>query len=106
MNEVLFTILEGIVVVSILLLMRFVLPYISVKLNSVIDDELFKEILKAVKSVEQDSDFIYGADKKSEVITRITDWAIDRGIKVTYEQVSQLVETAVWVMKNEGKKDE
>lgn len=106
MNEVLFTVLEGLVTISILLLMRVVLPYLKVKLQAVVDEEVFKEIIKAVKSVEQDSDFIHGADKKGEVITRITDWAIERGIKVNYEQVSQLVETAVWIMKNEGKKDE
>ncbi len=105
MNEVLFTVLEGLVAISILLLMRVVLPYIKVKLQSVVDEAVFNEILKAVKSVEQDSDFIHGTEKKQEVITRIVDWAIERGIKIDYEQVSQLVETAVWIMHNEGKKD-
>ena len=105
MNEILFTVLEGLVAISILLLMRVVLPYLKVKLQSVVDEEVFKEILRAVKSVEQDSDFIHGTEKKDEVITRITDWAIERGIKVTYDQVSQLIETAVWIMNNEGKKD-
>lgn len=105
MNEVLFTVLEVIVALSLLLLMRVVLPYLKVKLHSIIGDELFKEIVKAVESVEQDKDFIHGTDKKDEVIVRITDWAISNGINVTQKQISQLVETAVWIMKNEGNKD-
>lgn len=101
MNEVLFTVLQCIVAISTILIMRYVLPYLRMKLNAVISAEVFDEILKQVKSVEQDKDFVFGALKKDEVIARILEWANNKGINITEKQISNLIETAVWVMKNE-----
>ena len=44
-----------------------------------------------------------GAIKKEEVIARITLWANNHNIKITKEQLLQLIETAVWIMNNEDK---
>lgn len=101
MNDILFTVLEIIVAISMILVMRYLLPYLKMKLQGTIDDDVFNEIIKAVKSVEQDKKFLLGPQKKEEVIVRITAWANNRGIRITQEQISHLIETAVWIMKYE-----
>ena len=103
MNDLLYTIIQVIVAVSTLLLMRYVLPYLKIKLAKMVSDNLFDEILKAVKSVQQDPDFIFGKDKKEEVLVRITAWANNNGIRITQKQLSELIETAVFIMKSEDK---
>lgn len=104
MNEVVFTILEGIVAISIILIMRYAIPYLRIKLQSVIDITVWDAIVKEVKSVEQTMKGKgLGIAKKEEVIVRITAWANNHGIAITQEQISQLIETAVFIMNNEDK---
>lgn len=104
MNEVMFTILEAITILCIMLAMRYVLPFLRVKLQSIMDEELWKAICKEVKSVEQTiKGSKLGAVRKDEVIARVTAWAISKGIPITQKQLENLIETAVWVMKNEKK---
>lgn len=107
MNEVVFTILQAVVAVSTILIMRYVLPYLKVKLQSLIDATVFDAIMKEVRSVEQTmTGSGQGLAKKEEVIIRITLWANAHGIKVTQEQISQLIETAVFIMNNKDKANE
>lgn len=104
MNDYTFLILRGIISISIILVMRYVLPYLKYKLAQIIDETTWNAIVKEVKSVEQTiKGSGMGAVKKEEVISRITIWAIKHGIKITEEQLSQLIETAVWIMNNEDK---
>lgn len=107
MNDVMFTILEGIVAISIILIMRYAIPYLRIKLQSVIDITVWDAIVKEVKSVEQTMKGKgLGIAKKEEVIVRITAWANKHGIAITQEQISQLIETAVFIMNNEDKNKE
>lgn len=106
MNDVLYTIIQIIVAGSTVLIMRYVLPYLKLKLSRLISDNLFEEILKAVKSVQQDPVFVLGKDKKDEVIVRITAWANNNGIRITQEQLSGLIEAAVFIMKNNKTNEE
>lgn len=102
-----FTILEGIVAISIILIMRYAIPYLRIKLQSVIDITVWDAIVKEVKSVEQTMKGKgIGVAKKEEVIVRITAWANKHGIAITQEQISQLIETAVFIMNNEDKNKE
>ena len=102
MNEVLFTVLEGLVILSVLITIRYAIPYFKYKLLELVDETVLNEVIKAVKSVEQDVAYTLGFEKKEEVTARITKWAAGHGIKITQAQLSQLIETAVWIMKNEG----
>ena len=102
MNDVLFTIVEGLIVIFMLVILRYALPYLKLKLTNLSDDVLFAMILKEVKSVEQDVAFQLGFEKKDEVMIRINQWCNNHGIKITESQISHLIESAVWVMK-EGK---
>jgi hypothetical protein len=104
MNDVVFTILEAIIILVIMLTMRYLLPFLRVKLQSIMDEELWKAVCKEVKSVEQTiKGSKLGAVRKDEVIARVTAWANSKGISITQKQLGNLIETAVWVMKNEKK---
>lgn len=106
MNEIMFTILEAVVSLVIILVMRYLLPYLRFKLSSLINETLWDAIIKAVKSVQQDPRFSLGVEKKEEVMVRITAWAVKHGVNITQEQLSQLIESAVWTMNKEDKKNE
>lgn len=103
MNDIIFSLLQVIISISIILITRYVIPYIRLKLTSIINETVFNEIIKMVKSVEQDPDFIlcHGSDKKEEVVIRITEWVNSHGISISQEQISRLIETAVYTMKKE-----
>ncbi len=106
MNDILFMVLQTVVGVSMILIMRYVVPYLKIKLQSVVDATVWDAIVKEVKSVEQTMKGSgRGTAKKEEVLLRITIWANSHGIKITQEQISQLIETAVFIMNNEEKKD-
>lgn len=105
MNDVVFTILQAVLSLSIILIMRHVLPYLKLKLQSVCDEYLLNAIKEAVKSVEQTIiGEKMGKAKKEEVLCRITAWANEHNIPFTQKQLSDLIETAVWTMNNEDKK--
>ena len=40
MNEIMFTILEAVVSLAIILVMRYLIPYLKIKLKSLIDETL------------------------------------------------------------------
>ena len=42
-----------------------------------------------------------GAAKKEEVIKFVTDWMMEHGVTITYDQLEQLIEAAVFNMKRE-----
>lgn len=100
-NDVLMIILKALVIMFVLIMMRYVLPYIRLLLLDSFDSKLWDVILTAVKSVQQDPKYSIGAAKKLEVIRRVTDWANKHGIPFTEEQLSELLEAAVWTMKHE-----
>lgn len=103
MNEILLTVFQGIIITVVLIATRYVVPFLKYKLLETIDETLLNEIIKAVKSVEQDVHFTIGTEKKEEVMVRITGWANRHGIQITQGQLAQLIETAVWIMNNEDK---
>lgn len=106
MNNILFSLLEIIVMFSTLAVMRYLIPYFKIRLSKIIDEFTFAEILKEVKSVEQTIlGSKQGTAKKEEVIIRITNFINKHGIKITQKQISDMIEAAVYVMKYERKKD-
>lgn len=104
MNDIVFAILQMVVIISTVLTMRYLLPYLRYKLNNIIDMTVWDAIVKAVKSVEESiKGSGMGQIKKEEVIVRVSNWTISHGLNITREQLSQLIDTAVWIMKNEDK---
>ena len=102
MNDILLTVLEGIIIILVMIITRYVVPYLKYKLMEITNEVLIREIVQAVKSVEQDVAYRIGIEKKEEVMVRITGWANQHGISITQAQLSHLIEAAVWTMKKEG----
>lgn len=104
MNDIVFMILQVVVAISMVLLMRYILPYLKYKVVGIIDEKVWDIVIKEVKSVEQSiAGSGMGKVKKEQVILRVTSWANQHGITITQDQISQLIETAVWIMNNEDK---
>ena len=103
MHDIIFSILEILVMLFTAIAMRYVIPYMRIKITSLVNETTWEIIKKEVKSVEQT---IVGSKKgiikKEEVAIRVTSWAHKHGIIITQEQISNLIEAAVYVMKNEG----
>lgn len=104
MNDLTFNILKIVVSVVMALVAYYVIPYIKRRIESDRYNELLKMIDKAVRAAEQaikGSDM--GALKKENVMTYITSWAEKVGISITQDQLSQLIEAAVFELNKENK---
>lgn len=105
MKDILFSILEVLVMFLTLVTMRYIIPFIKMKLSKTVDELVFEEILKEVKSVEQTIlGNKQGTAKKEEVVIRITSFCHTHGITITQKQISDLIEAAVYIMKHESEK--
>lgn len=102
MEEYTFEVLKIVISISIVIVMGYVVPYLRIKLQDVVDETVWKAVVKEVKSVEQTLHL--GSVKKEEVIVRVTGWANSHNIKITQDQISNLIEAAVFIMKNEKEK--
>ena len=61
-------------------------------------------VILAVKAAEQTfKEPGSGKAKKAEVIRFVSEWLTKHGMKVTDEELSQLIEAAVYQMKQENK---
>lgn len=103
MSDVTMTILQVLIIALGIVVSRYLVPFMRYKLLEIVDATLLNQIIIAVKSVEQDLQYSVGTEKKEEVMVRVTQWANAHNIKITQGQLSQLIETAVWIMKNEDK---
>lgn len=99
MSEITFSILKIVVSVCAALITAYAIPYIK----TVSSDKKYKNLVDmvtvAVLAAEQTIGAGQGAIKKSEVIDFVTRWMEDHGIYISQEQLSQLIEAAVYQMK-------
>lgn len=102
MNEITLDALKIVVSICAALVTVYVVPY----LKTLKDDKRYASLIEmvevAVLAAEQTIGDGQGAVKKSEVIDFVTRWMEDRGIYITQEQLSQLIEAAVYQMKQEA----
>ena len=102
MNEVTFNILKIVVSVVSALVAVYLIPFIKAKTADVKYQKLLDMVEVAVRAAEQTiKGSGQGAAKKEEVITFVTDWMMEHGITITYDQLEQLIEAAVFNMKRE-----
>ena len=104
MNDVLFTIVQVIVIICSILFVRFVIPLLKEKLNQKQYEQIKTLVNDAVFAVEQLIGAGNGAEKKEEVITFVMNYIVAKGINITRKQVDILIESAVFVMNREKKK--
>lgn len=101
MDDMTFIILKIVVSVAAALVTGFVIPLLKEKITDIRYQRLLDMVEVAVRAAEQTIGDGYGHVKKDEVIKFVTDWMLSHGIKVTEEQLDQLIEAAVYSMNNE-----
>jgi LL-H family phage holin len=102
MNEVTFNILKIVVSVVSALVAVYLIPFIKAKTADVKYQKLLDMVEVAVRAAEQTiKGSGQGAAKKEEVIAFVTDWMMEHGVTITYDQLEQLIEAAVFNMKRE-----
>ena len=107
MNDITFIVLKIIVSVAAALMTVFVIPLLKEKLQDVRYQRLLAYVEVAVRAAEQTiKGSGQGHVKKDEVINYVTAWMLSHGIKISEDQLDQLIEAAVYVMNNtkEGEK--
>ncbi len=104
MNDITFNILKIVVAVATALISVYIIPVLRQQLNSSKYQQLLDMVEVAVRAAEQTIQGSgMGAHKKDEVIYFVSAWMARHGINITEEQLDQLIEAAVFNMKQEAK---
>lgn len=102
MSEVTFAILKIVISVCAALVTAYVLPYIKTLREDTRYAGMLDMIGLAVKAAEQQITASgQGAAKKARVLEFMREWLGDKGIDVSYDQLSELIEAAVFEMRQE-----
>lgn len=102
MNELTFDMLKIVVSVCAAIITVYAVPY----LKTLKEDRRYAQILDmvdvAVRAAEQTiKGSGKGMEKKKEVENIIYAWLMEKGIEITPEQINQLIECAVYQLKQE-----
>ena len=102
MNDVTFIILKLVVSVCAALVTAYLIPYIKTLRNDKRYASLLDAVEVAVRAAEQTfKESGQGARKKEEVMTFVREWMQSHGISISSYQLDQLIECAVYRMKQE-----
>ena len=101
MNNILFEVLKAVVILVVILLTRYAVPYLKLILENSKHEWIVKWVDVAVKSAEQTIKES-GEDKKDIVTKFIKSQLIQKNISISDEQLDNLIESAVYAM-NENK---
>ena len=104
MNDITFNILKIIFSICIALVTAYLIPYIK----SMCEDKKYKALVDmvavAVRAAEQTfRQSGQGAQKKEEVLNFISEYMTTHGFSISSYQLDQLIECAVYQMKQGGK---
>lgn len=99
MNEVLFEILKAVLVLAVILLVRYAVPWLKQMAENTKYEWIVKWVGVAVHSAEQT---VFGdkqgAEKKAIVTKFIKEQLIKKNINISDEQLNNLIEAAVFAM--------
>lgn len=101
MNDILYEVLKSVVVLVLILITRYAIPYLKQKIENSKYDWVVKWVDIAVKSTEQT---IFGdkmGPKRKAIVTRfIKEMLLQKNILLSDEQLDNIIESAVFAMKN------
>ena len=101
MNDILFELLKATVIVVTIIISRYLVPYLKMKIEASKYVDIVNWVEKAVRAVEQTTkETGKGEEKKEKVINFIMDYAANNNIDISYDQVDALIEAAVKSMKD------
>lgn len=102
MSDMRFNVLNAVISICVFLVTAFAIPY----LRSLTENEklagLADAVETAVTAVEQTHGKGGGGAKKAEAVSLVAQWLTEHRMSITSEQISQLIESAVFAM-NQGK---
>lgn len=103
MNEVLFEILKAAIMLVIVLLARYAIPYVKLQVENTKYAWLVKWVELSVKSAEQTiTGGKTGKEKKALVTDFIKKLLIQKNITISDDQLNTLIESAVYIMNKEA----
>ena len=99
MSEITFQILKLVVSICTILITIYIVPYIYTLKEDKRYASLISMVEVAVRAAEQTIGAGQGEAKKQEVVEFVSKWMSDNGIEISQEQLSQLIECAVYGLK-------
>jgi LL-H family phage holin len=103
MEDITLMILKIVVSICAALITVYVVPYLKTLRQDKRYASLMDMVEVAVKAAEQTiKEPGQGDYKKAEVIAFVSDWMMEHGIKISQDELSQLIECAVFSMHQEG----
>ena len=104
MNQIIYEVIRAALVISIMVLVRYVVPLLKRKINGTELELIYDWSVKAVKAAEQTNAGVHtGGYKKALVKDFLTQVAKENKISITDEQLENLIESAVYAMKEEAR---
>ena len=101
MNDLTFNLLKLVITVSVVLITTYLVPFIKNKLQQEKYNDLLQMVNVAVRAAEQTIiGSGMGSIKKDEVVKFVSKYMSERGIKISEEQLSNLIEAAVFALNN------
>lgn len=101
MNDILFELLKVTIIIVIIAITRYLIPYLKMKIEASKYADIVDWVEKAVKAAEQTiTESGKGSEKKQKVIDFILEYAVKNNVDITYEQIDALIEAAVKTMKD------
>lgn len=105
MNDIIFEVIKSLVVIAVMVLVRYAVPFLKAKIKDSNLEWLYDWAVYAVEAAEQTHTGTgLGAVKKATVKEFLLKAAKEAGVSVTDDQVENLIESAVYAMKQEDAK--
>lgn len=102
MNEIVFEVLRAAVMLLIILLVRYAIPYVKLKAENTRYAWLVEWVDLSVRSAEQTIvGNKTGAEKKAIVTEFIKNLLMQKNISISDDQLNTLIESAVYIMNKE-----
>lgn len=103
MDNMTMMILKLVISVCAALITAYAVPYLKTLKNDARYERMLDMVALAVRAAEQTiTGSGQGAVKKAEVIKFVSEWLYGKGINITEDELDQLIEAAVYQMKQEG----
>lgn len=101
MSEIIFEVLKLAVMIAVLVVTRYIVPWIRTKIDNETLNLVAQWAVKAVRSTQQVMDSESGAEKKAIVTAFLKDILTAKNIALSDGQLDALIEAAVKEMKNQ-----
>ena len=105
MSEMVMEILKVIVMLAVLLVTRYLIPWITAQIGAKQMDEIRAWVKDTVLMVQQVHEAKPGVERKAIVVDLIRKMLIKKNIDISEEQLDTLIEAAVKAMKMQDKHD-